>query len=101
MSNIDKIRELNPELMNIKRFMIMTILYLLRRVTESDLCKILNISWGSLYTHLKRLEEIGYVKTRKCITDKGVRTIVEITSKGYEEYRKFIEVLKNVIDMLS
>jgi DNA-binding MarR family transcriptional regulator len=94
--------ELDDDIVNAKRLMIMTTLFIFREMTEGELARTTGLSWGSLSTHLKRLESKGYVERRKRITSKGVRTVVKITERGYEKYReevkKLNELLKGVRD---
>ncbi len=89
--------EFDEDIFNPKRFAIMTILFLFRKVTEGDLAKTTGIQWGSLSTHLNRLEKKGYVKRRKSITNEGVRTVIEITEEGYRKYREEIEKLEKFV----
>ncbi len=65
----------------------MTVLFLFREITEGDLAKATKIDWGSLSTHLSRLERRGYIKRKKAITSRGVRTVVAITELGLSEVR--------------
>ncbi len=81
-----------------KRLVIMTILFLSREITEGELSKATGIGWGSLSTHLYRLEREGYIERRRAITNRGVRTVIKITEKGYEAYKKEIEKLRNLIE---
>ncbi len=78
---------LNDDIIHSKRFLIMTVLFVFREMTEGDLAKATGIGWGSLSTHLSRLEKKGYVKRKKAITKQGIRTVVSITKEGYEKYK--------------
>ncbi|RLI84917.1 MAG: hypothetical protein DRP01_07355 [Archaeoglobales archaeon] len=89
--------EFDDDIFNPKRFAIMTVLFLFKEMTEGDLAKAVNISWGSLSNHLKRLESKGYIERRKVITIKGVRTVVRITELGYCKYREEVEKIRNVL----
>ncbi|RLI80221.1 transcriptional regulator [Archaeoglobales archaeon] len=89
--------ELDDDIVNPKRILIMTTLFIFREMTEGDLAKATGIGWGSLSTHVARLEKKGYLERKKVITNKGVRTIVKITEKGYQKYRDEVEKLKEVI----
>ncbi|WP_457548441.1 transcriptional regulator [Archaeoglobus sp.] len=84
-----------------KRFAILTVLFLFKEMTEGELAKAVGISWGSLSTHLKRLEEEGYIERRKAITIRGVRTVVKITKFGYSKYREEVEKLRSVLENLN
>ncbi len=88
---------LDRVLMNPKRFMIATILYLRGPTTMGDLQKVLGISWGDLDTHLRRMREEGYVGVKRSITRLGPRTVVYLTRLGVDRYRSLIEVLDSLI----
>ncbi len=90
--------QLDENIVHPKRMLIMTVLFLARKITEGELSKATNISWGSLSTHLSKLERKGYIRRRKTITNRGVRTVVEITEKGYEAYKKEIEKIRALIE---
>lgn len=49
----------NEDIFNPKGFAIMAIPFLFKEMTESDLAKAVGASWGSLSTHLRRLEGRG------------------------------------------
>ncbi len=89
--------KLNPELMNAKRFLIVTTLYLFGPRTEAELAKALNLSWGDLDSHLRRLRGKGYIVERKVFTPLGPRTEVKLTEAGLREYVKLVEELRRVV----
>ncbi len=91
----------DEEILNPKRFAILSVLFLFKRMTEGELAKAAEVQWGSLSTHLNRLEKKGYIKRKKAITKSGVRTVVEITEYGYKKYCEEIEKLKNVINTVE
>ena len=88
---------LDDNIVHPKRIVIMTVLFIFREITEGELSKATGINWGSLSTHLSRLEKKGYIERRKVITNKGIRTVVRITETGYRAYREEVEKLKNLI----
>ncbi len=90
---------LDENIVHPKRFLIMTFLFIFKEMVESDLCRVTGIDWGSLSTHLARLERVGYLERRKAITRRGIRTVVRITEKGYRAYRKEVEKIKALIGM--
>ncbi len=92
---------LNDDIVHSKRFLIMTILFLFRAMTEGDLAKATGMDWGSLSTHLSRLERAGYVERRRAIVRGRVRTVVKITEKGYNAYVEEVKKLKKLIDKAS
>jgi len=88
----------DEEIFNPKRFLIMTVLFLFRKMTEGDLARSTGIEWGSLSTHLSRLENAGYIERKKAIVKGRVRTIVNITERGYKAYISEVKKLKGLID---
>jgi DNA-binding MarR family transcriptional regulator len=90
--------KLDDDIVNPKRILIMTTLFIFREMVESDLAKATGIDWGSLSTHLQRLEKKGYIERKKAITSRGIRTIVRITEKGYKKYKEEVRKLKELID---
>jgi len=93
--------ELDEDVVNPKRIVILTVLFIFKEMTESDLAKATNIAWGSLSTHLARLEKKGYIERRKSITSKGIRTIVRITERGYKKYEEEVEKLKEILEKIE
>jgi len=88
---------LDDNIVHPKRIVIMTVLFVFREMTEGELSKATGIDWGSLSTHLSRLEKKGYIERRKVITNRGIRTVVGITESGYRAYREEVEKLKALI----
>ena len=88
---------LDDNIVHPKRIVIMTVLFVFREMTEGELSKATGIDWGSLSTHLSRLEKRGYIERRKVITNRGIRTVVRITETGYRAYREEVEKLKALI----
>lgn len=89
--------DLDPVLMNPKRFLIASILYMLGPRTMGFIRKTVKIPWGPLYTHLKKMEEHNYIKIRKVVTPLGPRTVVELTDKGLKAYEKLLTELRKVV----
>ena len=58
-----------------------------------DLQQVLELTPGNLDSHLKTLENGGMINIRKVIADRP-RTVVELTEKGFEETRKYLNDLK-------
>ena len=93
--------ELDPILMNPTRFIIATTLYLFGQKKEGDLKKILGIPWGNLSTHLRRLEEAGYIKRRHVLTVRGPRVMVSLTERGLDAYSELSTTLRKLLEGLK
>ncbi len=97
-----KARELaDPILMNPKRFLIVTTLYMIGTCTMGFLQKALNLTWGDLYTHVKKLESAGYVKTRRILTLSGPRIQVRLTDEGMKNYVALLRTLREISDEIG
>ncbi|RLE81128.1 MAG: transcriptional regulator [Thermoprotei archaeon] len=95
-----ELKSLNPELMNPKRFLIVTFLYLFGPKTMGEIVKALNLTWGDLDSNVRRLREKGYVEVRKIPTLRGPRTAVKLTDRGVKEYRKLVEDLRSLLNLV-
>ncbi len=73
-------------------------LYLLSRgrAVFSEIQKVLDLTPGNLDSHLKTLEKAGMVRIRKVIAGRP-RTAVEITEKGVDAVREYVDRLKEVL----
>ncbi len=92
------LERLNPDLMNPKRFLIATLLYVLGPRTMGELFKALGLTWGDLDSNIRRLRERGYVRTKKVLTLRGPRTLVELTEEGIREYERLVEELRELLE---
>ncbi len=90
---------LDKVLVNPKRFMIATILYLRGPTTMAELQRMLGLSWGDLDSQLRALKANGYISTRKIITRSGPRTLAELTPKGRASYENLLDTLDKIIDV--
>lgn len=95
------INKLDKVLLDQKRFLLVTILYLFGPKLENELVKMLNISWGTLHSHIDTLARKGYILKRKVITDEGPRTLIELTEKGLIKYRETVDCLRKIISTVS
>ncbi len=74
-------------------------IYLLTRERSffKELQEVLEITPGNLDSHLKTLERDGFVKIKKVIADRP-RTLVIITEKGAEETKKYLRLMKEILN---
>jgi len=76
------------------RLGIMILLKTKSKMIFSEIQKALRLTSGNLDSHLKHLEKSGYVHIKKGLSLKGPRTIIEITSEGEEELKRYVSKLK-------
>jgi len=76
-------------------------IYLLthKRAFFKELQEVLSVTPGNLDSHLRTLEKEGFVKIKKAIADRP-RTIIIITEKGAEETKKYLKLLKEILNEL-
>ena len=75
------------------RFSIIYLLFLKRRVGFLEIKQLLKLTPGNLDHHIKKLEEIGLVKSRRIISWRPL-VVVEITPEGISAFRNYISKLK-------
>ena len=79
------------------RFSIVYLLFLKRRVGFIQLKELLKLTPGNLDHHLKKLEDVGMVKTRRVLSWRPL-VMVEITSEGIAIFRKYIVKLRSLLE---
>lgn len=78
------------------RLGIVTVLITRKDATFSDLKSLLGLTQGNLGIHLQKLEEAGYVATKKAFVKRKPRTTVRITPKGRDAFLRHVEQLEKV-----
>ena len=86
----------DPVLLSQVRLGIVTVLITRKDATFSDLKSLLNLTQGNLGIHLQKLEEAGYVSTKKAFVKRKPRTTVRITPKGRDAFLRHVEQLEKV-----
>ena len=77
--------------------MIMSFLAAARSADFTELKKRLEVSDGNLSTHLKKLEEVGYIAQSKSFVDKKPQTLIAISEKGDAAFKDYVESLAATI----
>lgn len=58
------------------------------------------LTWGSLSTHLSKLESTGYVNIEKSFKGKKPQTIIYLTEKGHKTFQEYKKNMKQVLNDL-
>lgn len=98
---INGIKKADPLIFHPKRLMIMSLLIAIGPLTQGQLRKKCNITWGSIPSHLKRLEKAEYITQRDIITRKGPRVLVDVTSKGTYNYKKTLANFQQFLEEIK
>lgn len=56
-----------------------------------------NTTDGNLSTHMKKLEEAGYVEVEKRFRDRKPQTRYRMTSEGREAFREYVDRLERIV----
>jgi DNA-binding MarR family transcriptional regulator len=79
------------------RFSIVYLLFLKRKVGFLELKQLLGLTPGNLDHHIRKLEEVGIVKSRRIISWRPL-VVIEITPHGNSIFRKYIVKLRSLLE---
>lgn len=83
------------------RLMIMAHLYVIESADFLFLMRQTGLTWGNLSSHLSKLENANYVEIKKEFKGKKPHTMLCLTDKGRDAFKKYVQNMKQVIDELS
>lgn len=92
---------LDPVIHAEARLRVITVLNTLgesNRVSFPRLRKMLDMTAGNLSTHLRKLEDAGYVSQRKTIEGRTPATYVSITPQGRVAFGDYRKALMSLLD---
>jgi DNA-binding transcriptional ArsR family regulator len=78
------------------RLKIMAQLYVVEEADFIFLMRQTGLTWGNQSSHMSKLEEAGYIEVRKEFLDKKPHTILKLTSKGRDAFRKYRTTIDQV-----
>ena len=79
------------------RLGIMSALMVNDAVSFNELKELLEITDGNLASHLKTLEESGYIKFQKGFIGRKTNTTYSITKTGEKEFKQHLDALTKMI----
>jgi len=97
---LESIQALDPTIHAPARLMILAIL---AAIDAADFTFVLNqagLTRGNLATHMKRLEEAGYVHVQKEFVERIPRTLYSLTREGHNAIQTYRENMRQVIEEL-
>lgn len=92
-----KIEDLNKAFDNRVRLGIMTILLTQEWCDFTTFKETLGLTDGNLASHIKALEEDGYIEVRKSFIGKKPNSSYRATKKGKKEFLNHLETPQNII----
>lgn len=94
---VNKLSDIDPLIHAPARLMVMTYLYVVESLDFVYLKRVTNLSWGNLSTHLTKLDDAGYVRIKKSFQDKKPKTMIQLTDKGRQAFRKYKDEMYQVL----
>ncbi|HEX17333.1 MAG TPA: transcriptional regulator [Thermoplasmatales archaeon] len=89
----ETLKSLDKVLHEKTRLAIATIIFHRGKVDFKTLKRLLDLTDGNLATHLKVLEQSGYIKVEKRFVGRKPQTVYEFTEKGSRAYRNYLKSL--------
>lgn len=83
-----------------QRFTIMLLLYLHKRAGFTELQKLLGLTPGNLDHHVRKLEEVGYVKTRHVLDWRPLK-VIEISRTGASAFKEYAVNLRKLLEQVT
>ncbi len=59
---------------------------------------LLGVTDGNLATHLRKLEDAGYVAVRKTFVGRRPRTYIALTPRGRAAFTEHVQALRDILD---
>ena len=95
MSN--PIEKLNKTFDSRVRLGIMSTLMVNDEINFNDLKQLINVTDGNLASHVKALEETGYIKVNKGFIGRKTNTTYTITKLGEKSFQQHLAALEKII----
>ncbi len=75
----------------------MTQLYVVEAMDATFLVNRTGLTWGNLSTHLRKLEESGYVEVEKEFRGRKPCTMIRLTEKGREAFQQYRAAMQEAL----
>ena len=98
--DVQAIADLDRTVHSPARLMVLAYLAAVESVDFIFLMNQVNLTRGNLSSHLKTLEEAGYIAVQKEFVDRMPRTLIRLTDEGRGAIHAYREQMRTVIDEL-
>ncbi len=98
--NSNPMSDINQVIHAPARLRILALLYVVTSLDYVFLKNQTDLSWGNLATHLKKLDEAGYISIQKGYQGKKPHSKIQLTSQGRKAFRDYKKSLQQVLDDL-
>ena len=83
------------------RLGIMSVLVINDAISFNELKELIGVTDGNLASHLKTLEDKGYIKVQKGFLGRKTNTTYSITKLGEREFKNHLKVLEGMIKKIK
>ena len=92
--------EIDPLIHAPARLRLMTQLYVVEAADATFLVNETGLTWGNLATHLRKLEDHGYLTIDKEFRNRKPRTVVSLTPPGRAAFRRYRAAIQDALAAL-
>jgi DNA-binding MarR family transcriptional regulator len=96
--DLQRIADLNRTIHAPARLMILALLSVIDTADFTFLMTQTNLTRGNLSTHLKKLEEAGYINVTKEFVERIPRTLIRLTYEGREAIQSYRDNMQQVLN---
>lgn len=82
------------------RLIIMAHLFVVESVDFLFLQRQTGLTWGNISSHMRKLENAGYVTVQKEFLDKKPHTTLKLTNEGRDAFKEYRKNMKQVFEDL-
>ena len=98
---INPIENLNKTFDSRVRLGIMSTLMVNEKINFNDLKEVIEVTDGNLASHIKSLEENGYIKVNKGFIGRKTNTTYTITKAGEKAFQQHLNALEKMIKSIN
>jgi DNA-binding MarR family transcriptional regulator len=95
LPNVDEVDKIIHES---ARLIIMANLSLVESADFLFVMKQTGLTFGNLSSHMKKLEEVGYIEVMKEFVDRRPRTTLKLTPMGLKAFKSYRDNLRSLFD---
>lgn len=78
----------------------MTLLYVVESADATFLVNQTGLTWGNMATHLRKLEDSGYVTIEKGFRGRKPETVISLSHQGRTAFDAYRQVIREALDQL-
>jgi DNA-binding MarR family transcriptional regulator len=96
----DPLADIDPIIHAPARLRLVTQLYVVESADATFLVNATGLTWGNLATHLRKLEDRGYITVTKGYRGRKPSTSISLTESGRAAFRRYRNVMRAGLDHL-